>query len=669
MPGSTGAARHLRRRSRSLARDYVGSPVSWVAARPAARRPDVGVVGRHEHSRCRRDRGRDRRPRDGRSRGRAAGRHRRARTAGRGAASTRRPSARRPSAAVGSARSSGTSTRARTPSPGPPAPSTTRTAVLRRPTPTRPTLTTCRSGSTSVFDMTNLPSYRLAIDMRDLDGARIVITTGQSGNPFDRHYDDQIEPWRRRDRPAAVHAGCRRRGGGLDAHADAVTGPSGESRGDAADLVVVGAGVMGAWIALRAATGRLAHDAHRCLRGRPCAGTSGDETRIIRASHSDDPFYSRWSREALTAWNALAEAIGERFFVPAGVLWLAHEEGGWEASSEATLRSLDIPVERLSPADVAARWPQIALGRPRVRDLRARGRPADGPSRGGGRRPDVRRGRWPQFELGWAEPGAVDGRRLLDVIAERWRRAGRGRRSCSPPGPWLPRLFPDVVGDLIRVTKQDVLFVGLPAGRRPVRRGVAPLLARFRRGGLRPPGGRRARHEGRARPLRSGLRPDRRRADRRPGERRARARATGPALPGPGRRAGRRDAGLPVRDDARTASSSSTATRTSTTSGSSAAAPATASSTAGHRELRRRAHQRRGGRAWRGTLPPRPRPRDPTDNPRTGSFATARAETRASRAREVLEQVRCANGERTVDVREDASPPRSSARSIRRASG
>jgi penicillin amidase len=51
-------------------------------------------------------------------------------------------------------------------------------------------------GIAGVFDMTNMPSYRLAIDMSDLDGARIVITTGQSGNPFDRHYSDQIGPWR-----------------------------------------------------------------------------------------------------------------------------------------------------------------------------------------------------------------------------------------------------------------------------------------------------------------------------------------------------------------------------------------------------------------------------------------------------------------------------------------
>jgi penicillin amidase len=32
--------------------------------------------------------------------------------------------------------------------------------------------------------------------MSDLDGARIVTTTGQSGNPFDRHYDDMIDHWR-----------------------------------------------------------------------------------------------------------------------------------------------------------------------------------------------------------------------------------------------------------------------------------------------------------------------------------------------------------------------------------------------------------------------------------------------------------------------------------------
>jgi penicillin amidase len=48
---------------------------------------------------------------------------------------------------------------------------------------------------TELFTVTNLPSYRLVIDMADPGGGRLIITTGQSGNPFDQHYTDMIEPW------------------------------------------------------------------------------------------------------------------------------------------------------------------------------------------------------------------------------------------------------------------------------------------------------------------------------------------------------------------------------------------------------------------------------------------------------------------------------------------
>lgn len=48
------------------------------------------------------------------------------------------------------------------------------------------------AGLKGIFEVTTLPSYRLDIDMGNLDGAGIVQTTGQSGNPFDRHYGDLI---------------------------------------------------------------------------------------------------------------------------------------------------------------------------------------------------------------------------------------------------------------------------------------------------------------------------------------------------------------------------------------------------------------------------------------------------------------------------------------------
>ena len=51
-------------------------------------------------------------------------------------------------------------------------------------------------GIDQLFTVTTLPSYRLLLDLSDLDGARIIITTGQSGHPFSTHYDDQIDAWR-----------------------------------------------------------------------------------------------------------------------------------------------------------------------------------------------------------------------------------------------------------------------------------------------------------------------------------------------------------------------------------------------------------------------------------------------------------------------------------------
>jgi penicillin amidase len=50
-------------------------------------------------------------------------------------------------------------------------------------------------GIKDLYSVTNGPSYRFTVDMSDLDGARIVITTGQSGNPFDTHYGDLIPIW------------------------------------------------------------------------------------------------------------------------------------------------------------------------------------------------------------------------------------------------------------------------------------------------------------------------------------------------------------------------------------------------------------------------------------------------------------------------------------------
>jgi glycine/D-amino acid oxidase-like deaminating enzyme len=231
---------------------------------------------------------------------------------------------------------------------------------------------------------------------------------------------------------------------------------------DRPDVLVVGAGVMGAWTALQSQRNGWRTTLLDAFGAGHSRATSGDESRIIRSSHGSDRLYSTWAREAREAWIVLGEANNERLFVPAGALWFAHTAGGFAADSEATLRDLGIPVERLSPTEVRERWPQLAtedlafaVFEPEAGLLMAR--------RGVAavvRQFEAEGGR---FELAWTAPGKRRGRRLLDVTA-----ADGERRAADQfvfaAGPWLPRLFPDVAGELIRVTKQDVIFIGPPAG-------------------------------------------------------------------------------------------------------------------------------------------------------------------------------------------------------------
>lgn len=48
---------------------------------------------------------------------------------------------------------------------------------------------------TARFATGSSPSYRLVVDMSDLDAATILFTTGESGVPFDAHYGDFISRW------------------------------------------------------------------------------------------------------------------------------------------------------------------------------------------------------------------------------------------------------------------------------------------------------------------------------------------------------------------------------------------------------------------------------------------------------------------------------------------
>ncbi|HEX5829288.1 MAG TPA: FAD-dependent oxidoreductase [Candidatus Limnocylindrales bacterium] len=228
------------------------------------------------------------------------------------------------------------------------------------------------------------------------------------------------------------------------------------------DLLVVGAGVMGAWTALEARRGGRSVTLLDAYGTGHARATSGDQTRISRCSHGADALYTRWARESVAGWTALEAETGTVLFRQAGALWFTGEDRSFAEATIPTLRALDIPVEDLTADEVHARWPQIATDditgavfEPEAGLLMAARGCATATRRVvelGGR-----------FELAGVRPGHEEGGRLLDVVDEAGRR-WTADTFVFAAGPWLPRLFPDVVGGLISVTKQDVVYLGAPAG-------------------------------------------------------------------------------------------------------------------------------------------------------------------------------------------------------------
>jgi glycine/D-amino acid oxidase-like deaminating enzyme len=248
-----------------------------------------------------------------------------------------------------------------------------------------------------------------------------------------------------------------------------------EEAGRSSDVVVVGGGVMGAWTAWFAQAGGGGNggevgggrsvtliDAWGTGHGR---ATSGDETRITRASHGSDRMYTRWSRRALELWTRYEREWATELVLRSGVLWFAARDDGWEAASERTLTELGVPVERLTPDDLVRHWPQVSvhddlafiLHEPEAGAIMARKAclaVVAAFQRAGGR-----------YAVAGVLPGRAEGGRLHEVV-DRHGRSWPAETFVFACGPWLPRVFPDVLRDAIRVTKQDVMFVGPPAGDR-----------------------------------------------------------------------------------------------------------------------------------------------------------------------------------------------------------
>ena len=227
------------------------------------------------------------------------------------------------------------------------------------------------------------------------------------------------------------------------------------------DVAVIGAGVFGAWTALHLAKrGQrvVLLEAHGPAHNR---ASSGGETRIIRMSYGPDEIYTRWSQRSLVQWRQLFAHRGENLFVHTGVLWTAGEDDANLRHSIVNLEKYDIKHEVMNHRELEIRYPQI----------------------------NFENGLCGVLEL---ESGVLLARRAVNCVVESTMRSGaefriaqlvqpRGATKLDSVwtvsgeqisagsfvfacGPWLGKLFPNILGSRIFPTRQEVFFFGTPAG-------------------------------------------------------------------------------------------------------------------------------------------------------------------------------------------------------------
>jgi monomeric sarcosine oxidase len=227
------------------------------------------------------------------------------------------------------------------------------------------------------------------------------------------------------------------------------------------DVAVIGAGVFGAWAAwhlVRRGQRVALVDAYGPAHSR---ASSGGETRIIRMGYGADELYTRWSQRSLVQWKEFCATTKQILFLETGVLWMAGKDAARLRETASTLKRCNVVFEEYDRAALERRYPQIGLE-------------------------DITRG------ILEPKSGVLMARRAVAAVAEdavrlgaeyrcaqvsNPREAGRvehittsdGERLAAGQfvfacGPWLGKVFPDVLGKRIFPSRQEVFFFGVLAG-------------------------------------------------------------------------------------------------------------------------------------------------------------------------------------------------------------
>ena len=251
--------------------------------------------------------------------------------------------------------------------------------------------------------------------------------------------------------------------------------------GSAAHVAVIGAGVFGAWTAehLRRGGHRvtlvdMAGPAHS-------RASSGGESRMTRGGYGKDEVYTRMAFASLPEWKALSATSGLPIFIPHGVLFFSDEPGDYFSGSVEVHQRLGLPLEQMDGRQLQRRFPMIdftgvtiglfeaqfgaLMARRAVQTLVRQFVAAGGQYRHEAAHvPQQKEGKLKSLKL---TDGAIDADAFVFAL-----------------GPWLPKLFPEILGSRIFATRQEIFYFAPPKADRRFQPEAMPGWADFNDGDM-----------------------------------------------------------------------------------------------------------------------------------------------------------------------------------------
>ena len=232
------------------------------------------------------------------------------------------------------------------------------------------------------------------------------------------------------------------------------------------EVIVVGAGVMGAWTAfylLEKGAKVTLIDAYGPGNTR---SSSGGETRILRADYGEKVIYTKMVIRAHELWDKWQKEWGRKLMYSTGRLSIGPSDYAIYANeAKQRLKPFGINSEILERDEINRRWPQLGIQEDEVALYDSGGAGGSTLLAREACRVTVEKfiENGGTFIHAKALPGKSVNGQLESIELSNGRKL-HADQYIFAGGPWMGSIFPELLNDKLKVFRRDVLFIGTPAG-------------------------------------------------------------------------------------------------------------------------------------------------------------------------------------------------------------